>query len=169
MHQSQGVAEGVGWSDEARSSVRAFRADLRQLEREVERSLAAETGCCGVTSAQCHLLLEVESRGQTGITVLAGVLELDKSTLSRTVDGMCRGGLLNRVTDPANRRRQLISLTEEGARKAASINRLCDASYGRLLEAIPEERRAMVMESVSLLAKAMRKLRKEPDGSCCEE
>jgi DNA-binding MarR family transcriptional regulator len=173
MHQTGGdVAAGAGAGlgvPVAIAEVRAFRADLRQLEREVERSLASETGCCGVTSAQCHLLMEVESRGKTGITDLAGVLELDKSTLSRTVDGMCRSGLLNRVTDPANRRRQLISLTAEGKQRADSINQLCDGSYRRLLERIPRDKRAMVMESVSLLARAMRRLRREPAGSCCEE
>ncbi len=150
-------------------SIRDFRRSLRMLEREVELSLASETGCCGVTSAQCHLLMEVESRGETRITDLAGVLELDKSTLSRTVDGMCKAGLLNRVTDPVNRRRQLISLTAKGKRKADSINRLCDASYGRLLEQIPEDKRTMVIASVSFLARAMRKLRRNPDVSCCEE
>jgi DNA-binding MarR family transcriptional regulator len=147
--------------------VRAFRADLRQLEREVERSLASETGCCGVTSAQCHLLMEVEARGKTGITGLAAVLELDKSTLSRTVDGMCRAGLLNRVTDPLNRRRQLISLTEKGRKRADSINRLCDASYGRLLDQIPRDKRSMVVESVSFLARAMRSMRRH--GYCCTD
>lgn len=150
------------------TEVRAFRADLRRLEREVERSLSMETGCCGVTTAQCHILMEVEQQDGTGITDLAGVLELDKSTLSRTVDGMCRGGMLARVTDPQNRRRQLISLTGEGRRKADSINSRCDGFYGRLLAAIPKEKRAQVMESVSLLARAMSGLRKERGSGCAE-
>jgi len=145
-------------------SVRSFRGDLRVLEREVELSMASETGCCGITTAQCHILLETESREQTSVTELAAVLELDKSTLSRTVDSMCRAGLLDRQTDPSSRRQQIISLTENGRAKAGSINGLCDVSYTRLFDFIPAEKRRMVVESVALLADAMRQMRKKSDS-----
>jgi DNA-binding MarR family transcriptional regulator len=147
--------------------VRAFRADLRRLEREVVRSLATDTGCCGVTLAQCHLLMEADARERTSVTDLAESLELDKSTLSRTVEGMCRAGLLDRQTDPENRRQQNISLTRKGRAKAQSIHALCDASTERLFDFIPAGRRRQVVESVSLLAAAMRQKRKEPDSACC--
>ena len=61
--------------------IRAFRADLRVLEREVVLSLSSDTGCCGVSVAQCHLLLETEARGRTNVTELAAATVLDKSTL----------------------------------------------------------------------------------------
>src|SRR5512136_774154 len=95
-------------------TLRTLRKSLRVLEREVELSMASDTGCCGVTLAQCHLLLEVEARGGTGVTELAEILDLDKSTLSRTVDGLCHAGLLSRETDPGNRRCHILSLTEKG-------------------------------------------------------
>jgi DNA-binding MarR family transcriptional regulator len=149
-------------------SIRDFRKNLRVLEREVELSMASETGCCGATLAQCHLLLEIEQRSHTSVTELASLLELDKSTLSRTVDGMCRTGLLNRETDPSSRRQQVISLTEKGKEKADSINGLCDNSYTRLFDFIPIDKRRMVVESATLLADAMRKMRKNPESPCCE-
>jgi DNA-binding MarR family transcriptional regulator len=152
---------------ETELSIREFRKNLRVLEREVGLSMASETGCCGVTLAQCHLLLEAELRGQTSITELASLLELDKSTLSRTVDGMCRAGLLNRDPDPTSRRQQVISLTEKGREKAASINRLCDASYTRLFDFIPPDKRHAVVESAAALAEAMRQMRKNPESPCC--
>jgi DNA-binding MarR family transcriptional regulator len=145
------------------TDIASFRRDLRVLEREIARSLASETGCCGVTLAQCHLLLEVAQRGETGVTELSGILDLDKSTLSRTVEGLVQAGLLHRETDPGNRRRQIVSLTDKGKRKADSINGLCDASYRKLFSALPEGKRAMVAESVSLLGAAMHRMRKE----CC--
>ena len=141
--------------------IRRFRRDLRVLEREVALSLASETGCCGVTLAQCHLLLEVGERERTGVTGLAAALELDKSTLSRTVDGMCRAGLLSRETDPGNRRRQVIRLTGEGRARAEAIHALCDRSYSRLLERIPGRKRRAVIEAVALLGAAMRRQRRE--------
>jgi len=47
----------------ADSSIRSFRKGLRALERQVELALVAQTECCGVTPAQCHLLLAVEEAG----------------------------------------------------------------------------------------------------------
>jgi len=140
-----------------------FRRDLRVLEREIARSLSSETGCCGVTLAQCHLLMEVAEKGRTGVTELSAVLELDKSTLSRAVDGLVQSGLLNREPDPENRRCQVVSLTPKGRKKADSINGLCDESYRLMFSFIPEGKRASVAEAVSLLGTAMHCMRRE----CC--
>ncbi len=149
-------------------AVRDFRKDLRVLEREIELTLASQTGCCGVTVAQCHLLLEVEERGQTSVTELAGALELDKSTLSRSVDGLCRAGLLDRETDPASRRQQVIRLSPQGKAKAASINRLCDRFYSRLLDSIPADKRLAAVESVAFLGEAMKGVRKKGGNPCIQ-
>jgi len=152
---------------ETEVSIRDFRTNLRVLEREVELSMTSEAGCCGVTFAQCHLLLEVERRGRTSVTELAAALELDKSTLSRTVDGACRAGLIDRSVDPSSRRQQILSLTAMGKETAATINSQCDASYMRLFDFIPAARRMMVVQSVALLAEAMRLKRRNPDAACC--
>ncbi len=151
----------------SRGIIRGFRCDLRTLEREVVFSLSADAGCCGVTFAQCHLLLEVEQRGTTSITRLAAALELDKSTLSRTVDIMVRAGLLSRQGDPASRRQQVIGLTTLGRQKAETIDTSCDASYRRLFDFIPAAKRKAVIASVSILAEAMHRMRTQPDSACC--
>ncbi len=150
-------------------TIREFRSNLRVLEREVEMSMTSEAGCCGVSFARCHLLLEVERRGRTSVTDLASTLELDKSTLSRTVDAAVRAGLIDRSVDPQNRRQQVISLTDMGRGTADRINELCDASYTRLFDFIPREKRAQVVEAVSLLAQAMRLKRRNPEAACCAE
>jgi DNA-binding MarR family transcriptional regulator len=150
-------------------SIRDFRKNLRVLEREVELSMTSEAGCCGVTFAQCHLLLEVERRGRTSVTELASLLELDKSTLSRTVDAGCRAGLIDRTVDPASRRQQVLSLTEKGRAMAETINSQCDASYARLFDFIPSTERSTVVHAVALLADAMREKRRNPDGACCAD
>jgi DNA-binding MarR family transcriptional regulator len=151
---------------EAIGAIRRFRKNLRALEREIDQSLASETGCCGVTMAQCHLLLEVAERGVTNITELSDSLELDKSTLSRTVDALWSAGLLNRETAPSNRRRQVISLTEKGREKTQAIDRLCDDSYDRLFRYIPRDMRSQVPDVVAVLADAMRRKRRLESSAC---
>ncbi len=151
------------------ASVREFRANLRVLEREVELSMTSEAGCCGVSFAQCHLLLEVERLGRTSVTALSSAQALDKSTLSRTVDIAFRAGLIHRIADPSDRRQQVISLTDRGREKVEEINRLCDASYRRLFDFIPADQRAAVIQSVATLAEAMRLKRRSPEAACCAD
>ncbi len=42
----------------------------------------------GISLAQCHTLLEIEKSHEISISELANTLSLDKSTVSRTVDGL---------------------------------------------------------------------------------
>lgn len=145
-------------------SIRTFRKGLRELEREVDLALSSQTGCCGVTIAQCHLLLAVEESGEPSVSEIASALELDASTLSRTVDGLVRTGLLERREDPSNRRRQLVSLSREGRAKVDSINSLCDRYYEGLLRALPADKVGTIAEALPVFASAMREWRKAQAG-----
>ncbi len=147
--------------------IRSFRRSLRQLERETSYSLGRETECCGVTVAQCHLLLEAEMRSRASLGDLAEALALDSSTLSRTVDGLAGLGFLSRVQDPADRRKIAIDLTDEGRVKAASINDECDRLYRAVLLDIPGEKRSGVVESIGILAGALRARRASAARRSC--
>lgn len=153
--------------DQPTIDIRAFRRSLRALERQIERALASETECCGVTPAQCHLLLAVEEKGEPSVGELAAALELDQSTLSRTVDGLVRAGMLNRREDPSNRRRQLVGLTDPGRAKADAINALCDESYSGLLASLPGDEALAVIRSLPLFAEALRAWRGSRSGKGC--
>lgn len=149
------------------ASLRAFRRALRALEHEIGLSLDRETSCCGVTSAQCHFLLETDERTNLSLSDLSEALALDPSTLSRTSDALVEAGFIYRNTDPGNRRKVSISLTGGGKAKVESINELCDESVRRLFSYIPAEKHGIVSESVVLLADAMTRRRKEEGSSCC--
>ncbi len=116
-----------------RTAVRKFRETLRRFERLIEGRLRASAGCCGVSLAQCHALLEIEALGRPALNELAQSLELDKSTLSRTVEGLVRLGLVARAAHAADRRSVSLSLTEKGRQTCARINRENDALFTRVL------------------------------------
>jgi DNA-binding MarR family transcriptional regulator len=147
--------------------IRALRASLRVLEREISRCLEDQTECCGVTLAQCHVLLELESLGRVSLKVLSESLELDKSTLSRAIDSLVGLDLVTRRDDPENRRQQMIALSKTGKAKVEDINQRCDAYYRQLFGRVPEVRRANVMEAVTILADAMVAERKSPETATC--
>lgn len=143
--------------------IRSFRRSLRALERQVELSLASQTECCGVTPAQCHVLLEVAEAGSPSVSELAAALELDASTLSRAVDGLVKAGLALREEDPRNRRRYLVSLSPAGRKKVAAIDRSCDRYYEGMLASLPSDDRRLVVDILPRFTEALRSWR----VSCC--
>jgi DNA-binding MarR family transcriptional regulator len=149
------------------SDIKIFRKHLRKLERETGILLSSETECCSVTVAQCHLLLELEADETLGLQDLSDILSLDKSTLSRTIDGCVQKGFIERSIDTKNRRKNILTLTELGSQKCDLINSLCNDQFSRIFSHIPEDKRDSVIESVFLLSEAMAKERQEGNSSCC--
>ena len=147
-------------------SVPAFRRDLRVLEREVVRQLEGETTCCGVSLPQCHVLLELSFK-DVSLTTLADTLNLDKSTLSRTIEAMVQADLVERTTVATNRRSVRLTLTKRGRERVKSINQLCNRYYGALLRELSEPDQREAVRIVRLLAEAMKRLRDASSAPPC--
>jgi DNA-binding MarR family transcriptional regulator len=147
------------------AAIAVFRRQLRVLEREVVSQLEADTGCCGVTLAQCHTLIELKA-AELSLSGLAAALSLDSSTLSRTVDGLVRAGLVERAEDASDRRSLRLTLTPAGRAKVAFIDSTCNRYYAELLAGMSERDRLGVLRAVGLLAERMRSLRTAP--SCAK-
>jgi DNA-binding MarR family transcriptional regulator len=136
-------------------SIKDFRKSLRTLQRKLAEQLDGDSVCCGVTIAQCHVLLAVEGMERTTITELAAELELDKSTLSRTIESLVAAGLVNREINAHNRRSQHIRLTADGEKTVAGIHDQWKNFFTSLFSGIPKSKHAVVMEGLSLLANSL--------------
>ncbi len=117
--------------------VREFRKNLRRLDQLIVSQLREDIYIHGVSVAQCHCLLAVEQLGRPSQNELAEQLCLDKSTLSRTVEGLVQIGLLERAIDDRDRRVYRIRLTVLGEKTCAAINTSNDELYGRVLDRLP--------------------------------
>ncbi|MRR14587.1 MarR family transcriptional regulator [archaeon] len=146
-----------------KAAIREFRRHIREIEREVEFQLKDQTDCCGVTMAQCHVLMEIDDMGETSIVDLAKRLRLDTSTLSRTVDGLVREGYVAREINPSNRRFVVIGLTDKGSAKASEINEVCDRFYRGILKDMPDGQEYF-LESVRRLSEV---LNRSNSVTCC--
>lgn len=133
--------------------LRTFRRHLREIERYIAGTLKDQTSCCGVTMAQCHVLLEFDGREVLTNAGLARDLRLDASTLSRTVDGLVKAGLIGRAENPQNRRSSQLTLTGKGRETLEIINESCDRYYSGFFDVIPEEKHAALVESIELLSR----------------
>jgi DNA-binding MarR family transcriptional regulator len=141
--------------------LRSFRKHLREIERAVARHLKDQTPCCGITLAQCHVLMELEEMAHPGIAELADRLQLDASTLSRTIDGLVKSGLASRTENPQNRRSSRIALTENGVQTCHQINLVCDEFYSRLFEKIPKSQHSKLLEAIGLFSQVFSEFQTE--------
>lgn len=146
--------------------IRFLREKLRQLEREISAPFRPESGCCGLTLAQCHTLLEVGLKEEASLVELADSIGLDASTLSRTIQGLVMIGLVRRLADEKDRRCVAISLTKQGRRVFADIESTFNDYFHRVLELVPDDKKDAVIESVGLLSDAVREYNQT--SGCCK-
>jgi DNA-binding MarR family transcriptional regulator len=145
--------------------IKLFRERVRQVQQKLGWSQRNDIQCCGVTMAQCHALLAIGERDDVSIVDLAAVLDADTSNLSRTVDSMVRGGLLNRILNPQDRRRVSLTLTEGGKKAFDTVEGLFNDYLTRIFELIPEDKHGQIIESLDLLAGALERCDKK--YRCC--
>jgi DNA-binding MarR family transcriptional regulator len=92
------------------------------------------------------LALGLLAAGPTTQQDLGTNLGLEKSTVSRLVDGMVSKGWVDKVRDPRNRRYQIVTLTPAGRQAAAQTLEAMRQQHARWLGALtPEERQALTI------------------------
>lgn len=132
-------------------AAKRLREDLRQLARRLQIDNQSEAGCCGLGISHCHALVEVGRKGSLSVNDLAQTLRLDKSTISRTINNLVEQDLIIRESDPSDRRYVDVKLSPQGEKAFNFVEATMESYYLRVLEAIPEDRREQVLESLELL------------------
>jgi DNA-binding MarR family transcriptional regulator len=151
-------------------TVQALRRSFRVIEREIAVLVKNGSSCCGVSLSQCHVLLELENKGTVSLSDLSQSMDLDRSTLSRTVDTMVNDGFVERNTFSEDRREVRIMLTQKGKKHASSINTLCDDYYSELLSRIPQSEYTSVIKVLSAVGRAIVAMKDEGKAySCCSK
>lgn len=131
--------------------VRKFRKVLRIFDQEL--LLQNNASCCkGISLSQCITLLEVEKYREISVSDLASRLFLDKSTVSRTVDGLVNSKLVSRVIPKGNRRLALIDLTNKGEQVCSEINSANDSYVSEILKDFTAGERQEFLRLFSKLA-----------------
>jgi len=134
--------------------IQKFREILRVLDQEL--FLQNNASCCnGISLAQCLTLMEIEKNREISVSDLAKNLSLDKSTVSRTVDGLVNIQMVNRVIPKENRRLALIHLTDSGQQVCSSINYSQDSYIREILYDFTEEEREEFLKLFGKLARNM--------------
>ena len=141
--------------------IKQLRESIRILERKLGILEESEMACCGLTLAQCHALVEIGRAERVSLVDLAGIIGLDTSTLSRTVNNLVAKNMVSRELDPDDRRYVTIQLTPEGSRHFQEIETSMDAYFHKIYENIAESDRTLVLKGLTLLLDAIQ------ESNCC--
>ncbi|NLK87168.1 MAG: MarR family transcriptional regulator [Clostridiaceae bacterium] len=132
-----------------------LREKIRILERKLGVLQDAEYSCCNISMAQCHALVEIGRAGSISLSELAELLNLENSTMSRTVNNLVNSGLVEREIDPKDRRYVSIKLTQSGMKVFEGIEKNMDLYFQKVLESISSDKQKQVVESLQILIEAI--------------
>lgn len=140
-----------------------FRSTLRDFIREVDK--ANNLNSCEVTESQCHALLEISSSKNLTVNQLADKLNLDKSTVSRTVDNLQKNKLIKRTTNKLNRREVVLNVTNQGITLVSKINSTNNQYFEEVFESIKTEELSQFLATLKQVTQNMNLLNQKNEQS----
>lgn len=94
---------------------------LLELVVTVSADMEQELGATDLTPARAHVVWHLVHHGPSTQRDLADALEVSARNVTGLVDGLAATGFVTREPHPTDRRATLVTLTERGARTAASL------------------------------------------------
>lgn len=123
---------------------------LVQLSFIVQAVLGRVTSDLDLSVTQARMLAVIEDR-DIGMRQLAGILELEKSSVTGLVDRAERRGLVRRVAVSGNRRSVHVALTPTGRSLVTKVRRTVRAEIAAMTETLGTAQRDDLSRSVTSL------------------
>ncbi|MGP9019892.1 MarR family winged helix-turn-helix transcriptional regulator [Streptomyces sp. BR1] len=153
-----GLDDGLG--REAEDVTVAVMAASRLLVAVSARALASFDD--SMTLPQLRALVVLDSCEPLKLAAMAGTLGVNPSTAMRMVDRLETGGLVDRRTNPANRREVVLRLTEAGHALVDRVMAHRRAEISELVAKLPPESRAALVPALRALTQAAGELAVDP-------
>ncbi|MBD2114991.1 MULTISPECIES: MarR family winged helix-turn-helix transcriptional regulator [Cyanophyceae] len=102
--------------------------------------------------SQLRVLYFLRRRSQASLSEVADYLDVTRPTMSAMVERLVQRGLVNRISDPVERRRIILTLTAEGT---AEMERVYDATLQTVahrLEGLSESQLQQVRAGLEILS-----------------
>jgi len=138
--------DGIG--DSAVTAARDLRVLFSRLRRRL-RDLGIDDD---LTPSQTAVLTRLWKEGASSASVLASAERVRPQSMATIVAALEQRGLIERTPDPEDGRRQVVSLTARGRRRAESDRRAREEWLARAIqERYSEKERRVILDALSLL------------------
>ncbi|OBI11511.1 MarR family winged helix-turn-helix transcriptional regulator [Mycobacterium sp. E2497] len=137
-----------GISESAAAAARDLRVVFSRLRRRL-RDLATEDD---LSPSQTAVLNRLWKEGASSASALASAERVRPQSMATVVAALEQRGLIERQPDPDDGRRQLISLTTAGRRRAESNRQVREEWLARAIhERYSERERRVILDALTLL------------------
>ncbi len=126
--------------------------DLRVVFSRLRRQLREVSTGSDLTPSQTAVLTRLWKEGDSSASVLAAAERVRPQSMATILAGLARHGLIKRASDPNDGRRQVISLTAAGRRRAESDRQVREEWLARAMqERFSERERRVILDALTLL------------------
>lgn len=129
---------------------------LRQLNYELVKELGLFGRRAGLSFSQRHILYHIKNEAGLSIQELADFLHVEHSTMSRNIKKLVQDGLAKMFQDEKDRRRKVVLLTEQGARKLEEATRSINQTILKATETLSNQEIESVIEGLRKYSTALK-------------
>lgn len=138
---------------------------IRRLQQIAVAVFMDETQAWGLTPVQYAALSAVLRHPGVDQRTLARLIGFDTSTIGSVIDRLEARQLMLRSNSPADRRVRLLHVTPEGQALLDTVEPAVQRAQLRMLDPLPPERRAQLMELLTFLVHENDELARAPTAA----
>ena len=162
MHREQSLASDIFFRETKHVSLKPSpsRVELQaaQAATRLARQVALALGDLELSPSQYRLLLFL-SEGNAAASAVAGRLAVSRPSVTALADGLERRGLLQRKSDPDDRRKVAHELTDAGKEALAAADTAVAEQISRIAAHLDDGQADLATEGLALWNEALNRYR----------